>query len=178
MTATPMSAPSAAAASEAGFRPCLRCRPECAPGTPAWAGTSTTVQRGLRLIAEGALDDGNVEHLADRLIHDVFYGLRMMVKGRHRWQDVGTHVGGPGHQLQMPFVQRGLPDHQDQPSFLFQGDVRGPDQQIFRVGVGDPGQCFNGAGRHDHAVRQKCSAGRCGRDVPVIIDVISHIFHL
>jgi methylphosphotriester-DNA--protein-cysteine methyltransferase len=49
--------PTAAAASEAGFRPCLRCRPECAPGTPAWAGTSTTVNRGLRLIAEGALDD-------------------------------------------------------------------------------------------------------------------------
>ena len=57
----------AAAASEAGYRPCLRCRPECAPGTPAWAGTSTTVQRGLRLIAEGALDDGNLETLADRL---------------------------------------------------------------------------------------------------------------
>ncbi|MDH3305440.1 MAG: helix-turn-helix domain-containing protein [Gammaproteobacteria bacterium] len=57
----------AAAASEAGFRPCLRCRPECAPGTPAWAGTSTTVHRGLRLIAQGALDDGNLEHLSDRL---------------------------------------------------------------------------------------------------------------
>lgn len=57
----------AAAAGEAGFRPCLRCRPECAPGTPAWAGTSTTVRRGLRLIAEGALDDGDLESLADRL---------------------------------------------------------------------------------------------------------------
>ena len=58
---------SAAAASEAGFRPCLRCRPECAPGTPAWSGTSTTVRRGLRLIANGALDEGSIEHLADRL---------------------------------------------------------------------------------------------------------------
>ena len=57
----------AAAASEAGFRPCLRCRPESAPGTPAWAGTSTTVQRGLRLIAQGALDEGNLEQLAERL---------------------------------------------------------------------------------------------------------------
>jgi AraC family transcriptional regulator of adaptative response / DNA-3-methyladenine glycosylase II len=57
----------AAAAGEAGYRPCLRCRPECAPGTPAWAGTSTTVQRGLRLIAEGALDEGNVDQLAARL---------------------------------------------------------------------------------------------------------------
>jgi AraC family transcriptional regulator of adaptative response / DNA-3-methyladenine glycosylase II len=59
--------PSAAAASEAGFRPCLRCRPECAPGTPAWNGTSTTVRRGLRLISSGALDEGSIEQLADRL---------------------------------------------------------------------------------------------------------------
>jgi AraC family transcriptional regulator of adaptative response / DNA-3-methyladenine glycosylase II len=59
--------PSAAAASAAGFRPCLRCRPEVAPGTPAWNGTSTTVSRGLRLIAEGALDDAGVETLATRL---------------------------------------------------------------------------------------------------------------
>ena len=59
--------PTAAAASEAGYRPCLRCRPECAPGTPAWSGTSTTVRRGLRLIANGVLDDSNVEELATRL---------------------------------------------------------------------------------------------------------------
>ncbi|HNP64891.1 MAG TPA: AlkA N-terminal domain-containing protein [Woeseiaceae bacterium] len=59
--------PTAAAAAEAGYRPCLRCRPECAPGTPAWAGTSTTVQRGLRLIADGVLDDGDIERLAERL---------------------------------------------------------------------------------------------------------------
>lgn len=59
--------PTAAAAAEAGFRPCLRCRPEAAPGTPAWSGTSSTVSRGLRLIAEGALDEGGVAQLADRL---------------------------------------------------------------------------------------------------------------
>ncbi len=59
--------PSAAAAAAAGFRPCLRCRPEVAPGTPAWNGTSTTVSRGLRLIGEGALDEGGVETLAARL---------------------------------------------------------------------------------------------------------------
>jgi AraC family transcriptional regulator of adaptative response / DNA-3-methyladenine glycosylase II len=58
----------AAAASEAGFRPCLRCRPESSPGTPAWSGTSVTVTRGLRLISEGALDqEGSVEALSDRL---------------------------------------------------------------------------------------------------------------
>src|SRR6516164_2048011 len=58
--------PSAAAAAEAGFRPCLRCRPECSPGTPAWLGTSNTVSRALRLIGESGLD-GSVEGLAERL---------------------------------------------------------------------------------------------------------------
>lgn len=59
--------PTAAAAVQAGFRPCLRCRPEVAPGTPAWNGTSATVSRGLRLIAEGALDEDGVERLGERL---------------------------------------------------------------------------------------------------------------
>lgn len=57
----------AAAAAEAGFRPCLRCRPEAAPGTAAWLGTSAVVNRALRLINEGALDDASVETLAARL---------------------------------------------------------------------------------------------------------------
>src|SRR3954471_18977294 len=49
----------AAAAAEAGFRPCLRCGPEAAPGTPAWVGTSAVVQRALRLIQDGALDEAS-----------------------------------------------------------------------------------------------------------------------
>src|SRR5215475_823941 len=57
----------AAAAAEAGFRPCLRCRPECSPGTPAWLGTPNTVSRALRLISESGLEDGGVEVLASRL---------------------------------------------------------------------------------------------------------------
>ena len=92
--------PSAAAAGEAGFRPCLRCRPECAPGTPAWAGTSTTVQRGLRLIAEGALDEGNVEHLASRL----------GVTGRHLRRLFTQHVGASplavAHTQRLHFAKR------------------------------------------------------------------------
>ncbi|HEV7218855.1 MAG TPA: AlkA N-terminal domain-containing protein [Terriglobales bacterium] len=59
--------PSAAAAAEAGFRPCLRCRPESSPGTPAWLGTSNTVSRALRLIGESGLEDGGVEVLAEHL---------------------------------------------------------------------------------------------------------------
>jgi len=60
---------SAASAQEAGFRPCLRCRPEIAPERSAWRGTSNTVSRALALIAEGALDGygNNVEKLAARL---------------------------------------------------------------------------------------------------------------
>ncbi|MEH6527930.1 MAG: Ada metal-binding domain-containing protein [Sneathiella sp.] len=59
--------PTAAAAERAGYRPCLRCRPETAPFCAAWNGTRTTVERALRLIDEGALDAGNVNDLADRL---------------------------------------------------------------------------------------------------------------
>jgi AraC family transcriptional regulator, regulatory protein of adaptative response / DNA-3-methyladenine glycosylase II len=58
---------SAAAAQEAGFRPCLRCRPETAPDMGAWNGSSNTVRRALALIEAGALDDGDVEALGDRL---------------------------------------------------------------------------------------------------------------
>ncbi len=61
--------PSAAAAQSAGFRPCLRCRPELSPDAAAWRGTSNTVSRALALIAEGALDEGEagVAELAARL---------------------------------------------------------------------------------------------------------------
>jgi AraC family transcriptional regulator of adaptative response/methylated-DNA-[protein]-cysteine methyltransferase len=59
--------PSAAAAERAGYRPCLRCRPETAPFCPAWKGTKTTVERALTLIEAGALDRGTVDALAERL---------------------------------------------------------------------------------------------------------------
>jgi AraC family transcriptional regulator, regulatory protein of adaptative response / DNA-3-methyladenine glycosylase II len=60
---------SAAAAQDAGFRPCLRCRPETAPELASWRGTSNTVSRALALITEGALDSdsASVERLATRL---------------------------------------------------------------------------------------------------------------
>src|SRR4249919_230471 len=53
--------PTAAAAAEAG------CRPEAAPGTAAWLGTSALVRRALRLIDDGALDDASVDALAAKL---------------------------------------------------------------------------------------------------------------
>lgn len=58
---------SAAAALDAGYRPCLRCRPETAPGSPVWKGTETTVDRALNLIRNGFLNDKSVEDLSDYL---------------------------------------------------------------------------------------------------------------
>ncbi|MEO9750116.1 MULTISPECIES: DNA-3-methyladenine glycosylase 2 family protein [Marinobacter] len=59
--------PSAETAMANGFRPCLRCRPEATPGSPAAAGVHTTVARAVRLVDEGALDNGSVADLAERL---------------------------------------------------------------------------------------------------------------
>jgi AraC family transcriptional regulator, regulatory protein of adaptative response / DNA-3-methyladenine glycosylase II len=74
----------AAAAEAAGFRPCRRCRPDTTPGTPAWSGTSAIVQRALRLISEGALDEGTLEMLAGRL------GLGARQLRRHFLRHVGA----------------------------------------------------------------------------------------
>jgi AraC family transcriptional regulator of adaptative response / DNA-3-methyladenine glycosylase II len=73
----------AAAAEEAGFRACMRCRPETAPGTPAWAGSSATVSRALRLISDGFLDTGCVEDLA----------LALGVGARHLRRLFDEHLG-------------------------------------------------------------------------------------
>src|SRR5215470_1454247 len=76
--------PTAAAAERAGFRPCLRCRPEAAPGTPAWQGAAATVTRALRLIERGFLDDGkSVEDLA----------LTLGMTGRHLRRLFLCHAG-------------------------------------------------------------------------------------
>ena len=79
----------AAAAEEAGFRPCLRCRPDGVPGSPAWAGTSATVNRALRLIDDGALDDVGVEQLAERL----------GVTDRHLRRLFAEHLGASPHAV-------------------------------------------------------------------------------
>jgi AraC family transcriptional regulator of adaptative response / DNA-3-methyladenine glycosylase II len=60
--------PDAASAEAAGYRPCLRCRPECAPLSPAWRGKRAVVQRALKLITNDGLDHrANDEEFAQRL---------------------------------------------------------------------------------------------------------------
>jgi len=58
---------SAVAAAQAGFRPCLRCRPDSAPHSWAWLGTQTTFERAIKLIQAGALQRGSIATLANRL---------------------------------------------------------------------------------------------------------------
>lgn len=59
--------PNAAAAASAGYRPCLRCRPEAAPGTPLTRARSELVAAALRMIDAGALDEASVAQLARRI---------------------------------------------------------------------------------------------------------------
>lgn len=64
-----------------GYRPCLRCRPDSAPGSFAFKGVDTTVERALKLIEQGALATGSVEALASRLgIGDRY--LRLLFKDK------------------------------------------------------------------------------------------------
>jgi AraC family transcriptional regulator of adaptative response / DNA-3-methyladenine glycosylase II len=81
--------PCAAAAQELGYRPCLRCRPEAAPGSPAWLGSSATVSRALRLIEAGALDGDGVDTLASRL----------GVGDRHLRRLFAQHLGASPHAV-------------------------------------------------------------------------------
>lgn len=73
----------AAEALDRGYRPCLRCRPESAPNSPAWNGVKTTVSRALKLIEQGALDNCTVADFAERL----------GVSDRYLRKLFATHVG-------------------------------------------------------------------------------------
>ncbi len=91
--------PSAAAAEAAGFRPCLRCRPETAPFSPAWNGSRTTADRAMRLITEGVLDEegASIDALAARL----------GIGARHLSRLFARHVGAsPTQVAQTARVQR------------------------------------------------------------------------
>ncbi|HEY2442980.1 MAG TPA: AlkA N-terminal domain-containing protein [Streptosporangiaceae bacterium] len=59
--------PSAAAAQQAGFRACKRCRPDASPGSPEWNMRADVVARAMRLIADGVVDRDGVPGLAARL---------------------------------------------------------------------------------------------------------------
>jgi AraC family transcriptional regulator of adaptative response / DNA-3-methyladenine glycosylase II len=62
---------SAAAAQQAGFRACKRCRPDAAPGSPEWNGRADVVARAMRMIADGVVDREGVSGLAEQLGYSV-----------------------------------------------------------------------------------------------------------
>jgi AraC family transcriptional regulator of adaptative response / DNA-3-methyladenine glycosylase II len=80
---------SAAAAAQAGFRPCLRCRPECAPGAPACVAMPAAVSRALRLIREGPLEDGGLASGLDAL------AARLGIGSHHLRRLFIEHLGAP-----------------------------------------------------------------------------------
>jgi AraC family transcriptional regulator, regulatory protein of adaptative response / DNA-3-methyladenine glycosylase II len=63
--------PSAAAAQQAGFRACKRCRPDASPGSPEWNERADLVARAMRFIADGVVDRAGVTGLADALGYSV-----------------------------------------------------------------------------------------------------------
>jgi AraC family transcriptional regulator, regulatory protein of adaptative response / DNA-3-methyladenine glycosylase II len=63
--------PSAAAAQQAGFRACKRCRPDASPGSPQWNERADLVARAMRFIADGVVDRDGVTGLAVRLGYSV-----------------------------------------------------------------------------------------------------------
>ncbi len=63
--------PSAAAAQQAGFRACKRCRPDASPGSPQWNERADLVARAMRFIADGVVDREGVAGLAAKLGYSV-----------------------------------------------------------------------------------------------------------
>ncbi len=81
--------PTAAAAVAAGFRACRRCRPETCVPTSSLGIQGDIAARAVRLIAEGALDSGSVNALAQRL----------GVSERHLHRVLVAEVGASPQQL-------------------------------------------------------------------------------
>ncbi len=82
--------PSAAAAETAGFRPCLRCRPELSPADGSWRRGDDTLARALKLIDEGFLAEAPLAALAER-VHVGERQLRRLFAGRLGASPIGVH---------------------------------------------------------------------------------------
>ena len=108
--------PTAAAAEAAGYRPCLRCRPEASPGSPAWAGTSGIVSRGLRLI-------GTILRRGIELIHkQLLEALRR--RGVEPYDSVGQTFDPTWHEAISYETGTDLPE----------GEIIGEVRRGYRIG--------------------------------------------
>ncbi len=59
--------PSAAAAESMGYRPCLRCRPELAPGNASVDASNRIARSAASLIEDGIMSEAGIEAIASRL---------------------------------------------------------------------------------------------------------------
>jgi AraC family transcriptional regulator, regulatory protein of adaptative response / DNA-3-methyladenine glycosylase II len=102
---------SAAAAEAAGFRACKRCRPDTSPGSSAWFGTWAVVSHAVKLISQGALNQGNLEQLAER----VGIGSRHLRRLFHRHLGASPLAIARSHRVQVArslIVETDLPVRQ------------------------------------------------------------------
>ncbi|MGO9411058.1 MAG: DNA-3-methyladenine glycosylase 2 family protein [Spirochaetia bacterium] len=144
----------AASAEAAGFRPCKRCRPETAPGTPAWNGTSTTVATALRLVGSGFLDEHSVKQLADRLGLGERHVRRLFV------EHVGVAPNAIAQSRRAHFAARMLRDTQFPVAHAALSAGFGSIRQfndVFRSVFGEPPRAFRKPG---NAPRGASSARR------------------
>ena len=71
--------PTAASAQQAGFRACMRCRPDASPGSPEWDMRADVAARAMKLIADGIVDREGVVGLAQHLGFSVRQVQRVLV---------------------------------------------------------------------------------------------------
>ncbi len=142
--------PSAAAAQRAGFRACLRCRPDAAPGSPEWNSRADVVARAMRLIADGVVDRDGVPGLAARL------GYTTRHLGRLLQAEVGA---GP---LALARAQRGQTAR-----ILIETTVLGLAEIAFAAGFGSVRQ-FNDTVREIYGrTPSQLRTARRGRPEPI-----------
>src|SRR5258708_7856627 len=115
--------PSAAAAQQAGFRACKRCRPDASPGSPEWNERADLVARAMRFISDGVVDRAGVAGLAAQLGYSVRQVERQLLAELGAGPAVGRQgavrqvAGKPwgsslaSISLRLPFRQPMYPDN-------------------------------------------------------------------
>lgn len=101
-------------AAQAGYRPCLRCRPDSAPGSPAWRGVNTTLDRATKLLNEGYLQEASLTELAlrlgisDRYLRKLFHEHLGVSPKRYALYQQCLFAKKLLHETQLPITQVAL----------------------------------------------------------------------
>ena len=80
-----------------------------------------------------------IKYFPNGLIDKVLNGLWLMIEGGYRRQNVGAHVGGHGHESEMPLMERRFSYDKNQLPLFFKRHIRGPYKEVVRIGIGNPG---------------------------------------